>query len=234
MVESILPWQLPPNVCYLQRKICPKMSLIQATNFSLYRPPVLYALCSCSYSTYSCDKTVLGFSFLLLLFPCRILCSLSTDHCAAGWSPVNLCSLIACLCQTTQGKSLQILLLFSGQNRIQLFGCRILQVYFCTKCRICYKKEYTQSFIPVILMISVCMLQCQLIYGVHLQCNVWGLDLHEQLVGSMLASFLNLATVFVLDHVRAINKAWSTRLFYCTVYWANRGMRQSCREKALC
>ena len=81
------------------------MSLIQATNFSLYRPPVLYALCSCSYSTYSCDKTVLGFSLLLLLFPCRILCSLSTDHCAAGWSPVNLRSLIACLCQTTQGKS---------------------------------------------------------------------------------------------------------------------------------
>ena len=36
---------------------------------------------------------------LSLLFPCRILCSLSTEHCAAGCSPVNLCSLIASLFQ---------------------------------------------------------------------------------------------------------------------------------------
>ena len=52
----------------------------------------------------------------------------------------------------------------------------------------------------VILMISVCMLQYVLhglINGVHLQCGVWGLV--EQLIQSMLASFLSLATVLVFD-----------------------------------
>ena len=57
----------------------------------------------------------------------------------------------------------------------------------------------------VILMISVCMLQYVLhglINGVHLQCGVWGLV--EQLIQSMLALFLSLATVLVFDRVRSI------------------------------
>ena len=81
---------------------------------------------------YSCDET----DFSPLLFPCRTLCSLSTD---TEWSRVNLCSLIAVL----KAKFQRFHCYFQVETKFSSLDAELHRFYFYQMQNL-YKKEYTQ------------------------------------------------------------------------------------------